>query len=106
VLTHLKVVTQVLLNHKSYTGSITHGPYFVGIITGSLIWVGFCWFTRLVWGASLLFTCDYGLMSSLSFRHPRLRFHTLNICTHVLIMLLQLLPRHHIRSWYMSKTHQ
>jgi palmitoyltransferase len=32
VLTHLKVVTQVILNHKSYTSSITHGPYFVGTI--------------------------------------------------------------------------
>lgn len=44
------IVTRVLLNHKSYTDSVTQSPYFVGIITASLIWVGFSWFTRLVRG--------------------------------------------------------
>lgn len=59
----VQVVTRVLLNHKSYTDSVTHSPYFVGIITGSFVWVGFCWFTRLVQSehphsSILIFDCN------------------------------------------------
>ena len=44
------IVTRVLLNHKNYTENLTHSPYFSGIILGSMWWVAYCWFTRLVKG--------------------------------------------------------
>ena len=44
------IVTRVLLNHKNYTENLTHSPYFSGIILGTMWWVGYCWFTRLVQG--------------------------------------------------------
>ncbi|KAG5337091.1 hypothetical protein C0989_010832 [Termitomyces sp. Mn162] len=42
------IVTRVLLNNSTYTESVNTTPYFAGIIFGSMIWVLFCWFTRLV----------------------------------------------------------
>ena len=44
----LQIVTRVLLNNNTYTDSVNQTPYFAGIIFGSMIWVLFCWFTRLV----------------------------------------------------------
>ncbi|KAF7312850.1 Palmitoyltransferase [Mycena kentingensis (nom. inval.)] len=43
------VVTRVLLNKSNYTESVGTTPYFAGIITGSMVWVLFSWFTRLVY---------------------------------------------------------
>ncbi|KAG6915477.1 hypothetical protein DXG01_011308 [Tephrocybe rancida] len=42
------IVTRVLLNNSTYTESVSTTPYFAGIICGSMIWVLFCWVTRLV----------------------------------------------------------
>jgi palmitoyltransferase ZDHHC13/17 len=43
-----QVVTRVLLNKSTYTDSVNQSPYFAGIIFGSMVWVIFCWATRLV----------------------------------------------------------
>ncbi|EKM76159.1 hypothetical protein AGABI1DRAFT_108919 [Agaricus bisporus var. burnettii JB137-S8] len=43
-----EIVTRVLLNKPSYTESVSQSPYFAGIIFSSIIWVTFCWITRLV----------------------------------------------------------
>ncbi|CAK5271098.1 unnamed protein product [Mycena citricolor] len=42
------VVTRVLLNKNSYTDTVSQTPYFAGIISASMIWVVFCWATRLI----------------------------------------------------------
>ncbi|KAL0952658.1 hypothetical protein HGRIS_006901 [Hohenbuehelia grisea] len=42
------IVTRVLLNKNTYTDSVSQTPYFAGIIFGSLVWVLYCWVTRLV----------------------------------------------------------
>ncbi|EIW76594.1 hypothetical protein CONPUDRAFT_157779 [Coniophora puteana RWD-64-598 SS2] len=42
------IVTRVLLNKNTYTGTVNQSPYFAGIIAASLIWVGFCWARRLL----------------------------------------------------------
>ncbi|KAF8233999.1 hypothetical protein L208DRAFT_1264147 [Tricholoma matsutake] len=42
------IVTRVLLNNNTYTDTVNQTPYFAGIISGSMVWVLFCWFTRLV----------------------------------------------------------
>ncbi|PPQ88419.1 hypothetical protein CVT25_011221 [Psilocybe cyanescens] len=42
------IVTRVLLNKSTYTDSVNQTPYFAGIISSSLLWVVFCWVTRLV----------------------------------------------------------
>ncbi|KAH8822648.1 ankyrin [Flagelloscypha sp. PMI_526] len=42
------VVTRVLLNSKTYTESVQGTPYFAGIITASIVWVTYCWLSRLV----------------------------------------------------------
>lgn len=42
------IVTRVLLNHNSYTDTVTHSPYFSGIIFGSMIWIGWAWSTQVV----------------------------------------------------------
>ncbi|EJD42927.1 ankyrin [Auricularia subglabra TFB-10046 SS5] len=42
------IVTRVLLNHNSYTDTVTHSPYFAGIIFGSMVWIGWAWATQLV----------------------------------------------------------
>ncbi|KAF9262081.1 zf-DHHC-domain-containing protein [Marasmius fiardii PR-910] len=42
------IVTRVLLNSATYTDSVNNTPYFAGIIIGSIAWVLFCWFTRLL----------------------------------------------------------
>ncbi|KAF9529899.1 DHHC palmitoyltransferase-domain-containing protein [Crepidotus variabilis] len=42
------IVTRVLLNKATYTDSVNQTPYFAGIICGSMIWVLFCWISRLV----------------------------------------------------------
>lgn len=43
-----QVVTRVLLNKNTYVGTVNQSPYFAGIIAGSMLWVGYCWVTRLV----------------------------------------------------------
>ncbi|CAA7262320.1 unnamed protein product [Cyclocybe aegerita] len=42
------IVTRVLLNKATYTDSVNQTPYFAGIISGSILWVLYSWFTRLV----------------------------------------------------------
>ncbi|OJA20991.1 hypothetical protein AZE42_09129, partial [Rhizopogon vesiculosus] len=42
------IVTRVLLNKNTYVGTVNQSPYFSGIIAGSMLWVGYCWITRLV----------------------------------------------------------
>ncbi|KAG2117174.1 uncharacterized protein F5147DRAFT_604664 [Suillus discolor] len=42
------IVTRVLLNKNTYVGTVNQSPYFAGIIAGSMLWVGYCWVTRLV----------------------------------------------------------
>jgi palmitoyltransferase len=42
------IVTRVLLNHRNYTDSVTHSPYFAGIILASIFWVGQVWVTYLL----------------------------------------------------------
>jgi len=42
------IVTRVLLNKTTYTDSVSQSPYFAGIIAGSMVWVTYCWVTRLV----------------------------------------------------------
>ncbi|KAI6142395.1 hypothetical protein BKA82DRAFT_4192141 [Pisolithus tinctorius] len=41
------IVTCVLLNKDSYVETVNRSPYFVGIITGLMTWVGYVWLTRL-----------------------------------------------------------
>lgn len=43
-----QIVTRVLLNKNTYVGTVNQSPYFAGIIAGSMLWVGYCWVTRLV----------------------------------------------------------
>jgi len=43
-----QIVTRVLLNKSTYTDSVSQTPYFAGIICGSILWVLYCWITRLV----------------------------------------------------------
>ena len=43
-----QIVTRALLNKPSYTDNVNQTPYFAGIIFGSIIWVVFCWVTRLI----------------------------------------------------------
>lgn len=43
-----QIVTRVLLNKPTYIDNVNQSPYFAGIIFGSIIWVVFCWLTRLV----------------------------------------------------------
>ncbi|KAH8112127.1 DHHC palmitoyltransferase-domain-containing protein [Phellopilus nigrolimitatus] len=42
------IVTRVLLNSASYTEGVIQSPYYSGIIFGSMVWVAYCWVTRLV----------------------------------------------------------
>ncbi|KAF8438462.1 DHHC palmitoyltransferase-domain-containing protein [Boletus edulis BED1] len=42
------IVTRVLLNKDSYTGTVNQSPYFAGVIAGSMLWVAYGWVTRLV----------------------------------------------------------
>ncbi|KII90100.1 hypothetical protein PLICRDRAFT_579390 [Plicaturopsis crispa FD-325 SS-3] len=42
------IVTRVLLDKATYTDSVNQSPYFAGIILGSMVWVAYCWATRLV----------------------------------------------------------
>ncbi|KAH7107873.1 ankyrin [Auriculariales sp. MPI-PUGE-AT-0066] len=42
------IVTRVLLNHNSYTDSVTHSPYFSGIIFGSMVWITWAWTMELL----------------------------------------------------------
>ncbi|KAF9049653.1 zf-DHHC-domain-containing protein [Hymenopellis radicata] len=61
------IVTRVLLNNSTYTESVQQTPYFAGIIFASIVWVLYCWFTRLVQQtqshavAHLLFAVSVGL---------------------------------------------
>ncbi|KAF9037902.1 ankyrin [Hymenopellis radicata] len=61
------IVTRVLLNNSTYTESVQQTPYFAGIIFASMVWVLYCWFTRLVQQtqshavAHLLFAVSVGL---------------------------------------------
>ncbi|KAL5478760.1 AKR1 [Sanghuangporus weigelae] len=61
------VVTRVLLNSASYSDGVIQSPYYAGIIFGSLVWVAYCWTTRLVHQTShhafahLMFALAYGL---------------------------------------------
>ncbi|KAJ7270609.1 ankyrin repeat-containing domain protein [Mycena haematopus] len=52
------VVTRVLLNKSSYTDSVNTTPYFAGIIAGSVMWVCYCWVTRLV-GRECFWFCQF-----------------------------------------------
>ncbi|KAF8900466.1 ankyrin repeat-containing domain protein [Gymnopilus junonius] len=68
------IVTRVLLNKNTYTDSVSQTPYFAGIITGSLIWVIYCWVTRLLSEtqyhsvAQLMFAISAGLCAYNFFR--------------------------------------
>ncbi|KAF8800393.1 hypothetical protein BYT27DRAFT_7117527 [Phlegmacium glaucopus] len=68
------IVTRVLLNKATYTDSVSQTPYFAGIICGSLLWVLFCWLTRLVQQAQshaishLMFALIVGLCAYNFFR--------------------------------------
>jgi len=68
------IVTRVLLNKATYTDSVNQTPYFAGIICGSIVWVLFCWVTRLVQQtqyhslAHLLFALTVGLCAYNFFR--------------------------------------
>ncbi|KAF9480640.1 ankyrin [Pholiota conissans] len=68
------IVTRVLLNKSTYTDSVSQTPYFAGIISGSILWVLYCWFTRLVQQtqfhslAHLMFALSVGLCSYNFFR--------------------------------------
>ena len=42
------IVTRVLLNNSTYSESVQQTPYFAGIIFASMVWVSYCWVTRLV----------------------------------------------------------
>ncbi|KAJ7574094.1 ankyrin [Mycena floridula] len=42
------IVTRVLLNKSRYTDSVNTTPYFAGIIFGSVLWVVYCWASRLM----------------------------------------------------------
>lgn len=48
ILTSFQIVTRALLDKSNYTDSVTHSPYFAGIITSSMIWVTYAWLTRLI----------------------------------------------------------
>ncbi|KAG7441231.1 palmitoyltransferase AKR1 [Guyanagaster necrorhizus] len=68
------IVTRVLLNNNTYTDSVQQTPYFAGIIFGSMVWVLFSWFTRLVQQtqshafAHLTFAISFGLCTYNFFR--------------------------------------
>ncbi len=96
------IVTRVLLNHKNYTENLTHSPYFSGIILGTMWWVGYCWFTRLVKGGLGFHYVPLG--ADLRVRDLWLRIHPPRICTALLTLRIQFLPGHHPRRWIMSET--
>ncbi|KAH7924191.1 hypothetical protein BV22DRAFT_1120343 [Leucogyrophana mollusca] len=68
------IVTRVLLNKDTYVGTVNQSPYFAGIIAGSMIWVGYCWITRLVQQTQshafthLIFALTFGLCAYNFFR--------------------------------------
>ncbi|PPR00301.1 hypothetical protein CVT24_004591 [Panaeolus cyanescens] len=68
------IVTRVLLNKSTYTDSVNQTPYFAGIISGSILWVVYCWITRLVQQAQdhpfaqFLFALSVGLCTYNFFR--------------------------------------
>ncbi|KAF8626642.1 hypothetical protein AX15_004736 [Amanita polypyramis BW_CC] len=43
-----KIVTRVLLNKPLYTEGLNQTPYFSGIIAASIVWVLYCWISRLI----------------------------------------------------------
>ena len=48
VLMAVQIVTRGLLDKSNYTDSVTASPYFAGIISASMVWVGYAWVTRLL----------------------------------------------------------
>ncbi len=42
----------MLLGSKNISDIVSKSPYFAAIITASLVWVGYCWVTRLLLGAN------------------------------------------------------
>lgn len=95
------IVTRVLLNHKNYTENLTHSPYFSGIILGTMWWVGYCWFTRLVKGGPGFLHVP--LVADPLVRDLWLRIHPPRICTSLLTLRIQFLPSHHPRRRIVSE---
>ncbi|KAH7882058.1 hypothetical protein F5I97DRAFT_398181 [Phlebopus sp. FC_14] len=68
------IITRVLLNKDSYTGTVNQSPYFAGIIAGSMLWVGYNWLTRLLRQTQdhpfvhLAFALNFGLCAYNFFR--------------------------------------
>lgn len=65
-----QVVTRVLLNKNTYVGTVNQSPYFAGIITASMLWVGYCWVTRLV--QRMLFAIVWQLQANITFSRDRI----------------------------------
>lgn len=45
-----QIVVRVLLRHRPEENRVTSSPYFAAIILASMVWVGWCWATKLVRG--------------------------------------------------------
>ncbi|KAG8811607.1 palmitoyltransferase akr1 [Serendipita sp. 400] len=43
------VISRVLLAGRLNDGGVTNSPYCAGIIIGTMVWLGWCWFTRIVY---------------------------------------------------------
>ncbi|THH04053.1 hypothetical protein EW145_g5805 [Phellinidium pouzarii] len=61
------IVTRVLLDRSNYTDGVIQSPYYAGIIFGSMVWIAYCWITRLLYQTQhhpfihLAFALAYGL---------------------------------------------
>lgn len=82
-----KIVTRVLLNKDSYTGTVNQSPYFAGIIAASMLWVGYGWATRLVRGTPSSLSVDLALshrvwQKRLSIRSSTWLLHLSLVCVH------------------------
>lgn len=94
------IVTRVLLNNNTYTDSVQQTPYFAGIIFGSMVWVLFSWFTRLVQRMRLVRFVQPKLMFSRRNAIPR--FCTFDFCYLIWFMHVQLFPFGHAGSGNVS----
>lgn len=85
-----QIVTRVLLNKATYTDSVNQTPYFAGIIFASILWVVFCWLTRLIQRMSA-FSFWFITKSSKTSQQKRnlmpshtLYLHWLLVCAHTI----------------------
>lgn len=101
----LQVVLKNLLAHRPEEDRVTGSPYFAAIICASLIWVTYCWATRLIQGKEI--SGQVNLCWQLMFnRDTRPPCDKCCLLDQLVFMLLQLLQGHHDGSWLCAESSQ